>query len=206
MFKQTVCRTGVGLLLVIGLATGLYAAGLDKLSRQVARLDLERNGYVLGAALNSAQIETARAHPVDAAVPGTFKFKDRNLFVVAQKSTNRVLVIYEQFEQASLKQIQDLVGDLYINFEDPTVSAHEKVIYWAYSKKGKISATMFSEAKKKNKKLQILATVKCISDVNIMKDAQEPVRGMIYYVISSDPMLEFFNPAQQTGSSGTDPS
>jgi len=71
--------------------------------------------------------------------PDTFKFKDENLYVVAQKTTNRVLVIYEQIKAASQKKIQDLVGDLYMNFDDPTVLAHDKVVYWAYTKKGKIT-------------------------------------------------------------------
>jgi hypothetical protein len=192
MIKKIGFGIGIHLLLVMFFSSMLHAADLDRLSRQVSRLKLERNGYVLGASLNQEQIKTAVANPVEATTPGTYKFQDKNLFIVAQETTNRVLVIYEQFEKASQKQVQDLIGDLYVNFEEPTVLAHEKVVYWAYSKKGKISSTTFNTAKKDKKKLDILATVKCVSDVNIMTKPKEPVQGLIYYVISSDPMLQFF--------------
>ncbi|MFH2058920.1 MAG: hypothetical protein ABIJ59_08460 [Pseudomonadota bacterium] len=192
MVKKSVFGIGVCLLVLSFLVTTLHAADLDRLSRQVARLKLERNGYVLGAALNQDQIRTAMANPVQASVPGTYKFQDNNLFVVVQETTHRVLVIYEQFEQASQKQVQDLIGDLYINFEEPTIIAHEKVVYWAYSKTGKISVQAYDTAKKDKKTLDFIATVKCISDVKIMTKSKEPVQGMVYYVISSDPMLQFF--------------
>ena len=192
MVKQSVFGIGVCLLVASFFVSALHADELDRLSRQVARLKLERNGYVLGAALNQDQIRTAMANPVQASALGTYKFKDKNLFIVAQEATHRVLVIYEQFEQASRKQVQDLIGDLYINFEEPTILAHEKVVYWAYSKNGKISAQTFDAAKKDKKTLDFIATVKCISDVNIMTTSKEPAQGLIYYIISSDPMLKFF--------------
>lgn len=191
---------GVFLLVVTVCSTAVFAADLDKVSRQVARLNLERSGYVLGAALNPDQQKIALANPLEASVPGTYKFRDHNLFIVAQEDTHRVIVIYERFEDASKQKAQDLIGDLYVSFEEPTVSAHEKVVYWAWSKKGKISSKAFDTAKDEKKILDILATVKCISDIKIMGEpkADEPVRGLVYYIISSDPMLQFFKDKQNT--------
>ncbi len=170
----------------------LYASDLNDLFGQVEMLKLDRNGYVLGAALNNRQMKTAKANPVDATSKDTFKFKDKNLYVVAQKTTNRVLVMYEQFEAASQKEIQNLIGDLYMNFDDPTVLAHDKVVYWAYTEKGKITSKEFDTAGQVRKKLTILATVKCISDINIMEKGKESSKGPVYYIISSDPILKFF--------------
>ena len=190
MQKNMICRISIAILLLFsGLA---HANDLNRLFGQVEKLKIERYGYVLGAALNQEQMKTAASNPVDATSPDTFKFKDKNLFVVAQRTINRVLVIYELFETASQKKIQDLIGDLYMNFDDPTVLAHDKVVYWAYTKKGKITSKEFEAARQDKKKLNILATVKFISDINIMEKVKEPSKGQVYYIISSDPILKLF--------------
>lgn len=189
MQKKMICRICVVMLLFSSL---VHANDLNSLFEQVEKLKIERHGYILGAALNQGQMKTAASNPVDAVSPDTFKFKDENLYVVAQKTTNRVLVIYEQIKAASQKKIQDLVGDLYMNFDDPTVLAHDKVVYWAYTKKGKITSKEFDTARQDKKKLDILATVKFISDINIMEKIKEPATGQVYYIISSDPILKLF--------------
>ncbi len=168
------------------------AADLNRLFKKVEKLKLERQGYVLGAKLNKQQLEIAAANPEEAKAEDTFKFKDDSLFIVAHKETNRVLVIYELFEKAAQKKVQDLVGDLYVNFEEPTVMAHDKIVYWAWVKKGKVSSKAFDKAKEKGKKLDILATVKCVSDIKIMEKQKEPLNGDVYYIISSDAILKFF--------------
>lgn len=167
---------------------------LNSLFGQVEKLKIERQGYVLGAALNQEQMKTAASNPIDANFSDTFKFKDKNLNIVAQKTSNRVLIIYEQFEDATQKEIQELIGDLYMNFDDPTVLAHDKVVYWAYTKKGIITSMEFDAARQDRKKLDILATVKFVSDINIMEKAKEsePATGQVYYIISSDPILKLF--------------
>jgi hypothetical protein len=167
-------------------------ADMMHLFRQVEKLKIERNGYLLGAVLTPSQMATAAAFPVDATAKNTFKFHDKNLYIVAHKPSNRVLVLYEKIEQATREKIQDLMGDLYLNFDAPTVMAHDKVVYWAYGETGKISSETFDAAKNESKKLDILATVKCISDVSIMEKTENPEIGTVYYIISSDPILRFF--------------
>lgn len=177
---------------VFSLPGSAVSADLNRLFKQVEKLKLERQGYVLGAKLNKAQLETARSHPMEAGTKDTFKFQDNNLFVVAHKGSNRVLVIYEQIKDAGQQKVQSLVGDLYLTFDDPTVMAHGKIIYWAWAKKGKISTKQFDTAKEKRKKLDILATVKCVSDIHITEKTKEQSTGDVYYIISSDPVLNFF--------------
>ncbi len=187
--------------MIVILFAGLAQADdLKALFDQVEQLKLERNGYILGAALNNGQMKTAKDNPVESSSKDTFKFKDKNLYVVAQKTSNRVLVMYEQFEAAPQKEIQSLIGDLYMSFDDPTVLAHDKVVYWAYTKKGKISSKEFDSARRDKKKLTILATVKCISDINITEKVKEsePAIGQVYYIISSDPILKLFQDQLQS--------
>lgn len=175
--------------------SGLARANdLNSLFDLVESLKIERHGYVLGAALNQVQMETAASNPIDASASDTFKFKDKNVNIVAQKTSNRVLIIYEQFEDATQQEVQNLVGDLYMNFDEPTVLAHDKVVYWKYTKKGIITSKEFDAARQDRKKLDILATVKFISDINIMEKVKEsePATGQVYYIISSDPILKLF--------------
>lgn len=177
------------MLIVPGLC---FSADLDRLFKQVEKLNLERQGYVLGKKLDKKQLQTAQTNPVESTTPDTFKFRDNNLFVVAHKGSSRILVIYEQFDNVGQKKVQDMVGDLYMAFDEPTVMAHDKIIYWAWAKKGKISTKEFDTAKEKKKKLDILATVKCVSDVNIMAAPEKETTGSAYYVISSDAVLKHF--------------
>lgn len=192
---------GCCLLAALFITPSLLAADFDRLSRQVSRLKLERGGYTLGAALTGRQLAISKKNLLESTVPGTYKFRDNTVVIVAQESTNRVLVIYERFEQANVQKAQDVVGELYLHFEDPTVMAHEQVVYWAYSKSGKINAKVFENAKNQGKKLDILATVKYISDVKLMgksKEETETTKGLVYYIISSDPMLQFFKDKKNT--------
>lgn len=179
-------------LAVLFLTGFCHAQDINKLFKQVETLNLERQGYILGAKLSKAQLKTAEAHPEEATAEETFKFKDGSLHVVAQKDSNRILVIYEQFKNADQKKVQQVVGDLYLSFEDPTVLAHDKIVYWAWTKKGKISTQAFDTAKKDQKKLAILATVKVVSEVKIMEKKEASLTGDAYYIISSDPILKFF--------------
>ena len=198
MTRKLLFLTGCCLAALLISAPSVFAADIDRISRQVARLKIERSGYTLGKALTGGQLAIARKNPVESTVPGTFKFQDRNLFIVAQEKNNRVLIMYERFEKATQQKAQNVIGDLYMTFEEPTVLAHEQVVYWAYSKKGKISSKAFDTAKKEKEKIEIMATVKYISDVKLMSKAKGTAEGLVYYIISSDPLLQFFRDKKKT--------
>lgn len=187
-------------MMLIFLFTGIALANdLKQLFQQVEKLKIERQGYVLGAILNPEQIKTATFNRVDESSKDTYKFRDKNLFVVADKTSNRVLIIYEQFKDLTQKKIQDLIGDLYMSFDEPTVLAHDKRVYWAYTKKGKITSKELDAAKQDKKNLDILAKIKFISDINIMEKIKEsePAIGQVYYIISSNPILNLFKNQKQ---------
>jgi hypothetical protein len=164
----------------------------DALFSQVEALKLQRQGYVLGAQLTEDQQAIAAKNHLEIDSKRVFKFKDSNLNIVADKKTFRVLVMYEQFERLSQRQIQDKVGELFMAYEDPTISAHDKVVYWAWGKREKFTAAQFDMAKEKKKPLAIIATVKFNSEIKIMDKNETQAVGDAYYIISSDPLLKFF--------------
>ena len=159
---------------------------------QVVSLHLDRNGYTLGAPLTSAQEEMAVSHLVEETTPGTYKFMDGNLSVVADSTTHRVMLLFEKFDDVSGQAIHDLVGALFMDYDEPTTSAHDKIVYWAYDIKGKISSEQFQAAKSQKKNLNILATVKLNSSIEVLGDKPTSEKGSVYYIISSPPILDFF--------------
>ena len=154
---------------------------------QVEKLNISRDNYTLGKALTDKQKKTARQNTVQEAAPGTWKFKDKDLYVVADRNTDRVIILYEQHEKASGKKTQELIGSLFFEFGDPTVMAHDKVIYWAFDSKGKVSEEQYGKIKDAKGQLQILATVKLNSSEKIMGN---PESKSVFYIISSEPVLK----------------
>jgi len=167
---------------------------LSNLLDQVEKLNITIEKYTLGKALSKDQQIKAAENITNesASAPETYKFKDKNLYIVADKLTHRVIILYEQYDEQSSKTMQDMIGNLFFIFGDPTIMAHDKLIYWAYDNKGRISEKEFQKFKENKKQLQILATVKLSSSKKIMglKDNNDNKGGSIYYIVSSDPVLK----------------
>ena len=183
-------------LLVLLLLSFSSACSSDKLSDllgQVEALNISREGYTIGKALTDGQKAKALKHSVEAANPLTFKFQDGDIFVVADKATNRVIILYEQYEAITIEKVQALVGSLSLDFGDPTVMAHNKIIYWAFGPEGKLTREQFKEDKQADGKLNILATVKLNSSMEIVGDHAQQGEGSVYYTISSEPALKLIN-------------
>ncbi len=170
----------------------VHAGELEELFASVEALNIERAGYVLCKPLTPEQQAVADNNRGETNSQKVYKFRDKALNIVADKVTNRVLVVFEQFKQIDQAGVQDLVGNLFMAYEDPTVLAHDMVVYWAWGKEGKFTADQFNLAKEKKKALAILATVKLNSDIKIMDKTQAGTKGDAYYIISSDPLLKFF--------------
>jgi hypothetical protein len=173
----------------------------DILAEKVVALNIVRHQYTLAKKLTEDQKKLARQNAVKDASPGTYKFNDKNLFVIAEKNSDRVLILYEHFEKASKSKGHELIGTLVMEFGDPTVFAHGKTVYWAYNVGGKISEIEFSNAKGASEQLEILATIKLESSELLMgKDddkkneseqhAKKKGAQSVYYVISSEPLLK----------------
>ena len=180
-------------ILSVGAACTCSADEFADLSNRVEKLNIRRNDYTLGKVLTDEQKQTARRNSQKKAVPGTYKFKDNDLYVVADKDTDRVLILYERYEPASAKKIRDLVGALFFDFGDPTVMAHDKTIFWVFDEKGKISEEQYREAKATKKPLKTLVTVKLDSSHKIMDSSDTGKDGSVYYIVSSGPILKLIN-------------
>ncbi len=183
----TLCIT---ILLSISSLAPCQAQEMSTLFKQVEALDIVRQGYVLGSQLSGSQKETARLNRVDSSFPGTYKFVDNGLFVVVDKQSHRILIIFEHLETIPRDKVQDLVGTLFLSFQEPTLTAHDKLIYWVFDKKGKVTAESYEAARKNKKALNIIATVKLNSDMTIMDKKKSPSSGNAYYIISSEPLLK----------------
>jgi len=171
----------------------------DILAEKVAALNIVHHQYTLGKKLTEDQKKRAKQNTVKDASPGTYKFNDGNLFVVAEKNSDRALILYEHFEKAPKAKGHELIGALVMKFGDPTVFAHGKTVYWAYNIGGKISEEKFDNAKNASEQLEIMATVKLESSEPLMgndKDqesaqhAKKEDAQTVYYVISSEPLLK----------------
>ena len=162
---------------------------LSRLLNQVEALDLSRGNYTLGARLTPLQRERARSKNVSGAAAGTYKFKDGDLFVVAHETTHRVILIYQHHEPAAPQIVRKLVGTLFYEFGDPTILAHDKLLYWVFGTTGKVSEQDWNTAKKKRQPVKTLATIKLSSSHEIVGQAVTAADS-IYYVISSEPVLK----------------
>ncbi|BCO09584.1 hypothetical protein GF1_19600 [Desulfolithobacter dissulfuricans] len=164
----------------------------------VAGLGLGIGDYILGRKLTAAQMEKARDAAMEDAYPGTIKFMDGGTGVVAAERDGTVLALYHRNEKAGSGEVKAMIVELLDRFGEPTTMAHDKMIYWAWNKDGKISEDQFNIAKKDGS-IKVLATVKFASSITISNagaDDQEP--AVIYYIISSDPLLqEFMQSSQQ---------
>ena len=183
--------------LSVGAACTSRADDITDLFNRVEKLNLRCNDYTLGKVLTDKQKQTAQDNAQEKASPGTYKFKDNNLYIVTDKATDRVLILYERYEPVSRKKIRELVGALFFDFGDPTVLAHDKTIYWAFDEKGKISEEQYREAKAIKKPLQTLATVKLDSSHKITDSSDPGENSRIYYIVSSGPILKLLNSREQ---------
>ena len=186
------------------LFAGDIAKAIKEKAAAVQTLQLGFGSYVLGRELNNEQKKFAENHllPVAESKGWTYKFQDEDIFVVADKKTNLILGLYKKQEKASRRDVKAMVGDLMMNFDEPTLMAHDQMIYWAYDKKGKISQELFMIARETGD-LETLATVKFSSTEPIFREVKksdkvdetiktEDKTSDIYVIITSGPLSSFF--------------
>ena len=158
----------------------------------IAALNIRRQAYTLCATLSLAQQDHARKHKAVSGSKQVYRFQDKTLNIVADQATHRVLVMFEQFDKIDSLGVQTLVGDLFMAYGEPTVFAHDQVVYWAWDKEKKITSDQYHAAKEHNKGLDIIASVKLNSDIKITEKPGKKQIGNAYYIISSAPVLQFF--------------
>ncbi|MCP4292281.1 MAG: hypothetical protein GY780_10670 [bacterium] len=165
-----------------------------ELAETIKLLDLGAGQYTVGNYLTSEQVKHAEANSIDDTYPGTIKFSDEDFFVVAAKNSHLILAIYQSNEEASADDTKNMVGHLMNRFGIPTTMAHGKLIYWAFSKDGLIDEESYGDSKLTGD-IEILATVKLNSSIVVspgMSNETNTEVGSLYYIITSDRLLEKF--------------
>jgi hypothetical protein len=186
---------------------GTGATELKKISAEVASLNLGFKNYILGDTLTPEQKEIAQKNNISKTLKGTYKFHDDGVYIVAKADDDTVLGIYKNFPQASREEVKTIIGDLMMKFTEPTTMAHDKIIYWAFSKGGKITSDEYDFSKSTGD-TDMIATVKLQSSVSILPDPEKPdttnsetddfnkeveaAGGSLYVIISSNSMSKIF--------------
>lgn len=205
---KIVLKAALSLLLIVCFSgtghTEKVSSAMQRLGKEVATLSLGFGNYALGQSLTTEQKKFAQANSVKKSLKGTYKFLDGDVNVIAKNDDDMVIGIYKQFESASRDEVKTIVGKLMMRFDEPTTMAHDKLIYWAYNKNGRISQDTYDFAKQSGGS-DIIATVKLQSSQSIFPDpdpqdkdkTQEKVDAQqeeadIYVMITSNPLSKIF--------------
>ena len=165
--------SGCLLIPVLSLAEDISET-IQKKAVEVKALKLGMGKYFLAHRLTPAQKKIAKQNPqaVSESKKWTLKFIDRDVSVVVDRKSGYIIGIYKRMKNASRQDVKAMVGDLMLKYEDPTLMAHDKLIYWAYDKQGKISRESFQAARETGG-LEPLAIVKFSSTQSILREPAE---------------------------------
>ena len=169
------------------------------LLKDVQALKLQRGDYVLGMPLTSEQLEVAKKHGLPKTAPGTFRFKDGELQIVAEEGSNIVIAISEYHPKWTQKQVKDLVGEFTLGFGFPTATAHGRTLYWFYATDGRLlEEVSYKDYVMEHGKYSVIATIKMQTGSLLLNQDSKQSKSMddepdsVYYVIYSNPILELF--------------
>lgn len=141
----------------------------DELQKSVAALELGMDAYVIGKELTKEQQEISSKDDNYKAYPGTKKFKDGDLFVIADEKSHVIVAVYKRNTKATHDDFKQTVSSLMMQYGEPTAEAHGKTIYWNFGPEGFIPEELYRTVKSEGKleSLTILATVKFHSSENV---------------------------------------
>ncbi|MFT5730370.1 MAG: hypothetical protein ACI8PB_004550 [Desulforhopalus sp.] len=177
------------------------ATAMQRLGTDIAGLKLGFSDYFLGQKLTEQQKDNAKENTIAKTIKGSYKFQDNGVFIVASSKSDMVIGLYKENPTATQQDMKNMVGELMMQFEEPTKMAHDKLIYWAFGKDGLIPQDLFNMAKSTDS--EILATVKFSSDQPI-RPSEKPEEGAetktkessapasIYVIITSDQLSNIF--------------
>ncbi len=175
---------------------------MRRLAGEVAALKLGFGDYILGGTLTGKQREIAKQNGIPKTLEGTIKFSDGDIHVIAKSDDGMILGIYKEYADATRADVKNMVGELMMQFEEPTTMAHDKLLYWAFDKNGKIQEDEYDFSKQTGE-TEMIATVKFQSSQPIRPDAppekeekkEKEVadeKSSIYVIISSNPLSQIF--------------
>lgn len=181
---------------------------IEELDQKVKALKIGFEEYRLSHILTDSQKALAKKNPIKDSFNGTYKFHDQDINVVADKKTHKILAIYIERQEADKQKFRMMMSSLMMEFGEPTTSAHDTLIYWAFNSAGLIKEELYKTMIKESN-LDILATAKFSSKVRIekimnekqatkdedtkkvTKETEEEINS-IYCIVSSPPILKRF--------------
>ncbi|OCC14253.1 hypothetical protein DBT_2325 [Dissulfuribacter thermophilus] len=173
----------------------------DSLIKDIQKLDLGRAGYRLCYPLSEEQLRKAEEQSLPPTAEGTFRFKDGDLQIVAEKDSNLVILISEYHKVWSRKAIKDLVGSFTLGYGFPTTTAHGQTLYWFFSADGELlDENNYKDYITQNGNGSVIATIK-VQTTSFLRSERDKGKGdgvssdepdSGYYLIYSSPILEMF--------------
>ena len=141
----------------------------NELQNKIVTFELGLGSYVIGKALTTAQIAISEKNHDYKAYPGTVKFKDGDIFVIADTESKVVIAVYKRNKKANKNDFKITISELMMQYGEPTAEAHGKTIYWNYGEDGLITEELYRTVKSQGQleKLIVLITVKFTSSENV---------------------------------------
>ncbi len=151
------------------LAVDYNSMSKEELQKKIASFELGLDSYVVGKKLTADQLAIAEKNNTYKAYPGTMKFKDGDIFVIADKQSNVVIAVYSRNKKAHKDDFKVMISKLMMQYGEPTAEAHGKIIYWNYGEDGLITEELYRTVKSQGQlaTLTVLATVKFSSSENV---------------------------------------
>lgn len=157
----------------------------DSLIKDIQKLDLGRAGYRLCYPLTGEQLKKAKEHSLPPTADGTFRFKDGDLQIVAEKNSNLVILISEYHKEWSRKAIKDLVGSFTLGYGFPTATAHGQTLYWFFSADGELlDENNYKDYIIQNGNGSVIATIK-VQTASFLRNERD--KGKAYDSSSHEP-------------------
>ncbi len=158
---------------------------------KVQKLGLSYKDFLLGEKLPEAEDLT----PLKGALKGTRRYRKGSLILAVDEKTRHLLALYDEYLNLKPKDVQKLVGELVARFGEPTFEAHEKMLFWYFTSKGKISSEAFKRLREEGKKPEVVAIAKFYCDQRIVefgnsKDSKAKARA--YFTLYSPLLIRKF--------------
>jgi len=132
---------------------------------RVQQLGLTHGNLLLGAKF----VDSGDFVPEREAWPGTRRYRRNSLVVAVEARTQRIIALFEEYPALSPEDLKKLVGTLVARFGEPTFEAHDRMLFWYFTSKGKISSEEFERLRDKGELPELLAVAKFYCDKRIVE-------------------------------------
>lgn len=170
---------------------------------EVSKLAIGYDDFIIGRKLTDEQKTLATQSTSKKTIKGTYKFRHGDFFVIADRKSDIVLGLLKEKKNAGREDVKKIIGELMMIHQEPTLMAHDKLVYWAYDEEGRISEQEF-EASRGTGAKEALVTVKFFSSTPIFREMmketdksegsskEQPKTADISVIIHSNPLSALY--------------